>query len=177
MRQPVARADALRNRQAVLNAAAGAFADAGPGVPMEHIAARAGVGMGTVYRHFASKEKLLEAVMAERMAHLAQELTDGPLAEAGIDVLILRLAQDLALKEALVAGLSAERGSFDETTLPAMAALRSALARRLTLAQRHREVRIEVNLDDLLTFAAAANGTAEPARLVLLMMAGLAPSS
>ena len=65
------RADARRNREIVLRTAMRAFADEGPGVSLGRIAQRAGVGAGTVYRHFPSKEVLLEAVLAEHVDNLA----------------------------------------------------------------------------------------------------------
>ena len=56
------RADARRNRERLLTAAKAAFADVGAGVNLEEIARRAGVGIGTLYRNFASREAILEAV-------------------------------------------------------------------------------------------------------------------
>jgi AcrR family transcriptional regulator len=67
------RADALRNRQRVLAAAREAFATRGLGVPIDEIARRAGVGAGTVYRHFPTKESLYEAILAEHVEALAAE--------------------------------------------------------------------------------------------------------
>jgi AcrR family transcriptional regulator len=64
------RADARRNREKVLRAAREAFATSGFGVPLDEIAARAGVGPGTVYRHFPTKEALFEAVMTARVEDL-----------------------------------------------------------------------------------------------------------
>lgn len=63
----VGRADARRNRAKVLTAAARAFDEHGPDVSLGAIARRAGVGAGTVYRHFPSKEILLEAVLARQV--------------------------------------------------------------------------------------------------------------
>ncbi|MCP3805551.1 TetR/AcrR family transcriptional regulator [Allokutzneria sp. A3M-2-11 16] len=60
------RADARRNRERVLAAASAAFAEHGLGVPLDEIARRAGVGAGTVHRHFATKELLFEEVVAAR---------------------------------------------------------------------------------------------------------------
>ncbi|HEX6448530.1 MAG TPA: helix-turn-helix domain-containing protein [Trebonia sp.] len=68
------RADARRNREKVVRAAREAFAAHGYGVPLDEIAALAGVGPGTVYRHFPSKEALFEAVVAARISDL---VTDG----------------------------------------------------------------------------------------------------
>src|SRR5579863_5644781 len=64
------RADAARNRENVLRAARDAFAESGYGVPLDEIAARAGVGPGTVYRHFPAKEALFEAVATARVQDL-----------------------------------------------------------------------------------------------------------
>jgi AcrR family transcriptional regulator len=62
-----ARADARRNRQKVLRAAHEAFAHDGSGASLERIARLAGLGAGTVYRHFPTKDSLLEAVVVERV--------------------------------------------------------------------------------------------------------------
>ena len=67
------RADARRNREKVLRAAREAFAASGYGVPLDEIAARAGVGPGTVYRHFPSKEELFAAVATARVRDLIDD--------------------------------------------------------------------------------------------------------
>jgi len=67
------RADARRNRVRVLEAAEAALAAGGVGVPMEDIAQRAGVGVGTLYRHFPTKEALVAAVVAHRMELLLRD--------------------------------------------------------------------------------------------------------
>lgn len=67
------RADAARNRAKVLDVAYQTFAAEGLGVPIDEIARRAGVGAGTVYRHFPTKEDLFRAVVADRM----QQIIDG----------------------------------------------------------------------------------------------------
>src|SRR3569833_4233648 len=67
------RADARRNRAKVLAAAEEAFAADGLAVPRVDIARRAGVGAGTVYRHFPSKEALFQAVVLERIEQFAEE--------------------------------------------------------------------------------------------------------
>ncbi|MQY18488.1 TetR/AcrR family transcriptional regulator [Nocardia macrotermitis] len=64
---PAARVDARRNRALVLAAAQRAFAEHGTSVSLAEIARRAGVGAGTVYRHFPTKTDLLEAVMQQRI--------------------------------------------------------------------------------------------------------------
>ncbi|MET8763917.1 helix-turn-helix domain-containing protein [Lentzea sp. NPDC004782] len=62
------RADAARNREKVLEAARELFASKGYDVPLDEIASRAGVGPGTVYRHFPTKQALFQAVTEARVA-------------------------------------------------------------------------------------------------------------
>lgn len=68
---PLMRADARRNRDAVVAAAYELFAEKGIEAQMDEIARRAGVGVGTLYRHFPAKEDLLDAVIARRFERLA----------------------------------------------------------------------------------------------------------
>ncbi len=67
------RADAVRNRARVLEVAYETFAAEGLSVPIDEIARRAGVGAGTVYRHFPTKEALFQAVIEDRMQHLVDD--------------------------------------------------------------------------------------------------------
>src|SRR5665213_791075 len=64
------RADALRNRARILNAAEEVFALEGVGAPIDVVAERAQVGVGTLYRHFPTKEALFEAIVLERLQAL-----------------------------------------------------------------------------------------------------------
>src|ERR1700751_359253 len=71
------RADAVRNRERVLEAAKAVFSAGGPDASLEAVARRAGVGIGTLYRHFPTREALFEAVYrreVEQLAELAEEL-------------------------------------------------------------------------------------------------------
>jgi AcrR family transcriptional regulator len=67
------RADAVRNRARVLEVAYDTFAAEGLSVPIDEIARRAGVGAGTVYRHFPTKEALFQAVIEDRMQRLVDD--------------------------------------------------------------------------------------------------------
>ncbi|WP_330270205.1 TetR/AcrR family transcriptional regulator [Lentzea sp. NBC_00516] len=64
------RADAARNREKLLAAATQLFAERGLDVPMEHIARRAEVSIGTLYKHFPTREDLVSAIFPERLAAL-----------------------------------------------------------------------------------------------------------
>ena len=65
------RADARRNRERILKAARSVFADQGMDAQMDDVAKRAKVGVGTVYRHFPTKEVLLDAIVRERFEEIA----------------------------------------------------------------------------------------------------------
>ncbi len=71
------RSDARRNRESILAAAREEFAERGLDVHMEQIARAAGVGVGTVYRHFPAKEDLLQALADERFARFAERARAG----------------------------------------------------------------------------------------------------
>src|SRR5712672_1116097 len=71
------RADAIRNRERVLEAAKAVFSQGGPEASLEAVARRAGVGIGTLYRHFPTREALYEAVYrreVEQLVELAKHL-------------------------------------------------------------------------------------------------------
>jgi AcrR family transcriptional regulator len=68
------RADAERNRALILDTAIAAFAVDGLGVPVHEIARRAGVGTGTVSRHFPTKEALFEAIVASRVGRIVDRI-------------------------------------------------------------------------------------------------------
>jgi len=94
------RADARRNRDQILVAARAIFAEQGAEVPMEEIARRASVGVGTLYRRFPDREALIRAVFRDSFTAVAEE-TRAALAEepTGWDALvrIMRLSERLRL--------------------------------------------------------------------------------
>ncbi|WP_103383581.1 TetR/AcrR family transcriptional regulator [Pseudonocardia dioxanivorans] len=172
------RADARRNREKVLRAAQEAFAEHGMGVPLDEIAGRAGVGPGTVYRHFPTKEALFEAVVAARMQDLITAARAGAHAadpgEAFFGFLAL-LADEAGVKRDLSDALVAP---------PAVATslrtdLRAALEVLLTRAQQAGAVRDGIRVDDLFALLkglmAALVETADDARdrLIAVVVDGL----
>src|SRR3954469_16264226 len=81
------RADARRNYEKVLAAARAAFAEGGESTALEEIARRAGVGIGTLYRHFPNRQALLEALYAdevEEVCRLAAGQLDGAAPRGGV---------------------------------------------------------------------------------------------
>src|SRR5437764_4146640 len=75
------RADARRNREAVIVAAKKLFADQGLDAQMPDVARIAKVGVGTVYRHFPTKDDLIAAIVSERFERLAEKAREGVEAE------------------------------------------------------------------------------------------------
>lgn len=75
------RADAARNREKLLTAAAQVFAERGLDAPLDEVARRAGVSIGTLYNHFPAREAFLDAIFPERLADL-ERITEAALADA-----------------------------------------------------------------------------------------------
>jgi len=97
------RADARRNRERILKAARAVFADQGIEAQMDDVAKRAKVGVGTVYRHYPTKDVLLEAIVRERfeeIAGFAREALENPDAWDGFCSLIWRSAERNAVDRA-----------------------------------------------------------------------------
>jgi len=134
----------------VLAAARESFASEGPDVPLDVIAERAGVGAGTVHRHFPTKESLIAAVVTDRLAGLAARadaLADAVDPTAAFVSFVRELTaqarQNVALTGALGgAGIGAEGAA-------AATALTGALGRLLERAQRDGGVRGEITVPDL----------------------------
>src|SRR3954452_3542771 len=103
------RADAIRNRALLVDAGRGVFAESGPEASLEEIARRAGVGIGTLYRHFPSRHALIEAIYAEHIGEveaLAQAAADAEDAWAGLTAFLERMlelqARNLPLRAAFL---------------------------------------------------------------------------
>jgi AcrR family transcriptional regulator len=138
------RADARRNREKVLRAARETFAESGYEVPLDEIAARAGVGAGTVYRHFPSKEALFEAVTRARVEDLIADAQQrAAAAEPGPAFFgfLLRLADEAAAKRDLPQAIAVPGTVQDE--------MRSSLGLLLRNAQNAGAVRPGVTATDL----------------------------
>ena len=152
------RADARRNRERVLRTAQQLFATEGLGVSLDEIARRAGVGPGTVHRHFPAKEALYLAVATDQLEQLVTEAkalaaTDDP---AAIFTLLSRMmasgAANAAVKSALVAA------EFDlRTAAPGVAAdLTLHVADLLDRAHAAGAVRQDLTAEELMALVAGA---------------------
>jgi AcrR family transcriptional regulator len=182
------RADARRNRARLLEAARTAFAAEGLAVPLDEIARRAGVGPGTLYRHFPTKEALFEAVVDDRLRDLAdtaRALRSAEDAGAALFTLIDRLVAEAAVKKDLVDALDGA-GVEVRTALAATAGdLREQIGQLLARAQRHGAVRPDLDVADLMALlsglcaalTAPAHRRADPGRMLAVLRAGLRPAA
>jgi AcrR family transcriptional regulator len=146
---PPMRADARRNRLRVLAAAEEVFAEQGLAVPLDEIARRAGVGAGTVYRHFPTKEALFEAVVADRVEQMLGDaaglLTAGDPGAAFFEFFTRKIEQ-ASLNKALVdaleqAGGFGLRGEYTQFW--------TICGQLLERAQQAGAVRTDLDLDDV----------------------------
>ena len=160
------RADAQRNRAKVLAAAEAVFEASGVGASTEEIARRAGVGIGTVFRHFPTKESLLEAVFLLRLDRLAADAEASLAADnagrAFFDF-FTRVVDQAASKNAFVDALAEAGVNVHVATSPAGDRLRRALAALLRRAQQARAVRPDVRVAELYPLLIGASRAAEHA--------------
>lgn len=152
------RADAQRNTDALLAAALAVFATSGVDAPVREIAEKAGVGIGTLYRHFPQRADLIAAVFrreidacADAASILAAEHDPGE----ALAKWMQRYAAFVATKRGLAAALHSGDPAFN--TLPAYfdTRLRPALRTLLDAAVRAGEVRTDIDADDLLSAVAS----------------------
>ena len=145
------RADARRNREKVLAAARAAFSEQGREAQMDDVARRAGVGVGTVYRHFPTKEALIEALMVAAFETIAAA------AEAALDVedpweaftsVLWRGAETMAGDRALSEVFASIPGAT-ESVMPTVEGLTGTVAKIIRRAQAAGVLRDDVMVDDI----------------------------
>jgi len=179
------RADAQRNCQKLLAAAAAAFAEHGADdVSLEEIARRAGVGIGTLYRHFPTRQALLEAVYRDQVEALrarADELiASKPPAEA-LAIWLRDLVDFGRTKRMLTSSLLTTLDRDSELISSCSGMMREAAADVLTHAQQAGAVRPDANPADLMRLVHAISMTADWAggdheqadRMLALVLDGL----
>ena len=141
------RADALRNRARVLEAAESVFAAEGISVPVDVIAEKAGVGVGTLYRHFPTKEKLFEAILIDRLAAIAADARARVDAEdpgAAFFAFLQHLVEESILKRDLIQALLGAGVEIEQAAAPAKRDLEAAVSDLLAVAQKAGAVRSDV---------------------------------
>jgi AcrR family transcriptional regulator len=146
------RADAVRNRQRVLEVAQEVFATEGLAVPIDTIADRAGVGVGTLYRHFPTKEALYAAVVLRRLeqtASEARELATAADPEAAFFESLDILVRHGAAKKDLIEALAMTDTDFKESLGDAKKELKAAIGKLLARAQDAGAVRKDATIADV----------------------------
>jgi AcrR family transcriptional regulator len=146
------RADARRNRELVLRTAARMFAEDGLDVSLGRIARRAGVGAGTVYRHFPSKEILAEAVFADHVDGLVAAADRWAARAPAGDALfgfLLEVIERTAAGRAICDVLTEDRSWPRAVLAAAVQRYREALDRMLRKAKQAGAVAGDVDAEDL----------------------------
>jgi AcrR family transcriptional regulator len=147
------RADAVRNRERVLEAAKAVFSAGGPDASLEAVAKRAGVGIGTLYRHFPTREALFEAVYrreVEQLGELAEQLKSEA---APVDALRRWLRSNVefvATKKGMSAALALAAHSSSELSTYSFDRLTKAVGALLERAVAAGEIRADVGPEDVL---------------------------
>ena len=176
------RADARRNIDSLLEAAKAVFGASGVDAPAKEIADRAGVGVGTLYRHFPRRSDLVTAVFqreidacAEAAPVLAGEHEPGPALVGWID----RYTEFLATKRGLAGALHSGDPAFDALPGYFLGHLGPALGSLLDAAAAAGEIRADIRPEELLHAIAQlcqpvpGEGAAHSRRMVALLIDGL----
>ncbi len=176
------RADARRSQDALLRAAKAVFATSGVDAPIREIADTAGVGLGTLYRHFPRRSDLIAAVFRREIdacADIAPKLAQAHAPFEALAGWMQRYAAFVATKRGLAQALHSGDPAFDSLPGYFDQRLRPALRSLLTNATAAGVVRADIDADDLLSAVAslcmsgrnAEAGRAE--RMVALLVDGM----
>jgi AcrR family transcriptional regulator len=181
------RADAARNHAKILQAAEEIFALDGVMVPIDLVAERAGVGIGTLYRHFPTKESLYEAIVMTRLSGLlatADEYANDPDPGAALCTFLRKFATQAADKQDLFEALSQAGIDFKSRFSDQVEILIERIDRLRRRAVEAGAVRADVETTDILNLimgschAAGHSGVDGEGlqRLVGIVIAGLQPA-
>ena len=178
------RHDALGNRERILAAAEEVFGERGAAGSTREVASRAGVGIGTVFRHFPTKNELIEAALIRHFTRLtdrAHALADAGQPDKALRALVREMIETGPAKITL-ASLAAGRGKLPPGALNASRELRGAVEAVLRRAQDAGQVRRDATIDEvyLLVRSLAQASAAMPVppgtlrRATEIILAGLA---
>lgn len=184
------RADAARNRARILVAAEEVLAEKGAAAGIDDVAAAAGVGVGTLYRHFPTKEALIEAILLVRLGRMVEEGRGYLSAERPGEALFAFLASFVAqsqqkqdLLDSLAKGIDHEQLYESDGARAVLEEMAGVVGELLAAAQAAGEVRADVSVDDLIGLTLGpcmANGnpliaSCDPTRMMAVVRAGLRP--
>jgi AcrR family transcriptional regulator len=181
--EPPLRADARRNRARLLAAAEEVLTAKGPAASTDEIAKAAGVGIGTLFRHFPTKEALIEGVLAARMRRMTEEAARLAATGDGLEVFLRHAVDQAEVKNAL-AGLLTSAGVDIAATVDGVRDdLIAALGALLSNAQKAGAARPDLRAPELIGLLAGASRAvefagADPAareRILAVILDGLRP--
>ncbi|MFJ4892334.1 TetR/AcrR family transcriptional regulator [Streptomyces sp. NPDC088788] len=177
------RADARRNQESLLDAAAAIFAESGVEAPVRDVAARAGVGTATIYRHFPTRADLIIAVYRHQVEACAEAgpalLAAGPSPYAALTRWIDLFVDFLVTKHGLAAVLQPDNTAFDGLHTYFLDRLLPVCTRLLDAAADSGEIRPDLKAYELmrgvgnLCIGADNDPHYDARRLVTLLIAGL----
>ncbi len=180
------RADARRNEQTLLAAAAAVFVTSGVDAPVRDIAARAGVGMGTIYRHFPTRADLVVAVYRHQVEACAEAgpflLANGDSPYAALVQWVNLFVDFLVTKHGLAAALQSDSAGFDTLHAWFLDRLVPVCAQLLDAATEAGEIDADIGAIELmrgignLCIGAGNDPRYDARRLVGLLLAGLGRS-
>jgi AcrR family transcriptional regulator len=180
------RADARRNRERLVTAAIAVFTEHGADASLDDIARRAGVGPGTLYRHFPTRQALQEAAYLEGFQTLcarAYELADTLPPDAALTTWMRSLADYLATKRGLSAALLTTLDKSADIFVTTHKAIREAGGTLVTNAIKAGAIRPDIDISDILKLVngiglaceTAPDRAAQTERLLTIVTAGLRP--
>ena len=161
------RADARDNRARIMTAADDVFGRS-PGASTDDVAKLAGVGIATVFRHFATKTELLEAVLTlrlERLRDRARELARSADPGAAFYVFFTQVVSESASKLAIAEALTASGATAGAEARAAGDGMRAAFDALLVAAQKHGAVRTDAEFPEVYALLIGASRGATAARL------------
>ena len=147
------RADAARNRERVLEAAKAVFSTGGPDASLEAVAKRAGVGIGTLYRHFPTREALFEAVYrreVEQLSEFAEQLKNEASPVEALRLWLRSNVEFVATKKGMAAALALAAHGMSELHAYSSDRLGKAVGALLDRAVAAGEIRRNVEPADIL---------------------------
>ena len=146
------RADAARNRESLIEAAGAVFGAGGAEASLEAVARRAGLGIGTLYRHFPTREALFEAVYrreVQELAELAERLTAEPSPSEALRLWLRSNVQLVATKKGMMAALELVADGSSELFAASFERLTRAAGTLLDRAVASGEIRSDIGPEDL----------------------------
>jgi AcrR family transcriptional regulator len=177
------RADAQRNRIRLLETAKVAFAEKGSAASLDEIARTAGVGAGTLYRHFPTRDALIEAVYrneTEQLVAAATRLTETHPAVTALREWLLLFVDYIAIKHGMYEALNSIVGGSSDLHLASTAQVKQAIAKLVGRAVASGDIRLDLDpLDLLRALAGVANVSSGPdgeraaKHLVEILIAGI----